>query len=97
MSLPVLAYPVRLIPTAQKTVKAMFPDVPEAVAEGETEEDALVRAKFALELALSHRLHGQRAIPAPSDVCGAPTVATDKFVIQPAPEDRKAPLGGGRY
>jgi len=92
-----LAYPVRLIPTADKTVKVTFPDVPEAVAEGKTEEEALEGAKFALELALGHRVIGQREIPPPSEICGAPTVATAKFILQAAPEDRKAPLSGGRY
>ena len=93
----VLSYPVRLIPTPKKTVKVMFLDVPEAVAEGDNEQDALDRAKYALELALGHRLIGQREIPPPSDICGAPTVTTAKFILQPAPEDRKAPLSGGRY
>ena len=92
-----LEYPVRLVPTASGTVRATFPDVPEAVAEGRTEDDALNRAKFALEMALGHRLHSQREIPAPSDICGTPTIVTEKFIIQPALEDRKAPLSGGRY
>lgn len=93
----VLSYPVRLIPTDHKTVRVMFPDVPEAAAEGGTEKEALYQAKFALELALGHRLHSHREIPPPSDIRGAPRVATDKFLVQPAPEERKAPLSGGRY
>ncbi len=92
-----LSYPVRLIPTERKTVKAVFPDVPEAVAEGETEEEALHRAKFALELALGHRLHDNKEIPAPTEVCGAPIISTDKFILQPAPSERKSPISGGRY
>jgi antitoxin HicB len=75
----VLAYPVRLVPTREGTVRAVFPDVPQAVAEGEDEEDALYRAKFVLEMCLGHMLaHGERP-PPPSDICGAPTVRTDKF------------------
>lgn len=70
----------------------MFPDVPEAVAEGKTEDDAIIQAKFVLELALGHRLHGHRPIPVPSDICGAPTVSTNKFMLQPA----DTPLSGGR-
>ncbi len=93
----VLSYPVRLIATDRKTVRVMFPDVPEAAAEAGTETEALHQAKFALELALGHRLHSQREIPSPSEIWDAPTVTTDKFLIQPAPEDRQAPLSGGRY
>lgn len=74
-----LSYPVRLVPTSRGRVRAVFPDVPQAVAEGEGEEDALYRAKFVLEMCLGHMLsHGERP-PAPSDICGAPTVTTDKF------------------
>ncbi|MDP9414244.1 MAG: type II toxin-antitoxin system HicB family antitoxin [Pseudomonadota bacterium] len=92
-----LSYPVRLIPTREGTVRAMFPDVPEATAEGGTEDDALNRAKFALELALGHRLHSERKIPPPSDICGAPTVETDKFIIQETAAGGPAPISGGRY
>jgi len=74
-----LAYPVRLVPTAEGTVRAVFPDLPQAEAEGRDEEDALNRAKFALESCLAHLAgHGERP-PPPSDICGAPTVSTDKF------------------
>jgi antitoxin HicB len=74
-----LAYPVRLVPTRDGTVRAVFPDVPQAVAEGRDEEDALYRAKFVLEMCLGHMLaHGERP-PPPSDICGAPTVTTEKF------------------
>ena len=74
-----LAYPVRLVPTREGQVRAVFPDVPQAVAEGRDEEDALYRAKFVLEMVLGHMLaHGERP-PPPSDICGAPTVTTDKF------------------
>jgi antitoxin HicB len=74
-----LAYPVRLVPTREGNVRAVFPDVPQAVAEGSDEEDALNRARFVLEMCLGHMLaHGERP-PPPSDICGAPTVTTDKF------------------
>ncbi|MEA3039234.1 MAG: antitoxin HicB [Sphingomonadales bacterium] len=74
-----LAYPVRLVPTAKGTVRAVFPDLPQAVAEGRDEEDALFRAKLVLEMCLAHLAdHGERP-PPPSDICGAPTVRTDKF------------------
>jgi antitoxin HicB len=79
-----LSYPVRLVPTRSGSVRAIFPDVPQAIAEGTDEEDALYRAKFVLEMCLGHMLaHGERP-PAPSDICGSPTVSTDKF--GPLPE-----------
>jgi hypothetical protein len=42
-----LAYPVRLVPTREGTVRAVFQDVPQAVTEGRDEEDALYRADLA--------------------------------------------------
>ena len=74
-----LAYPVRLVPTKEGNVRALFPDVPQAVAEGRDEEDALFRAKFVLEMALGHLLARGERPPPPSDICGAPTVTTEKF------------------
>ncbi|HEU0134533.1 MAG TPA: type II toxin-antitoxin system HicB family antitoxin [Allosphingosinicella sp.] len=74
-----LAYPVRLVPTKEGNVRAVFPDVPQAVAEGTDEEDALYRAKFVLEMCLGHMLAHGELPPPPSDICGAPTVTTEKF------------------
>jgi hypothetical protein len=77
----VLSYPVRLVPTPAGRVKAVFPDVPQAVVEGADEEDALFRARFVLEMCLAHmRVRGD-APPPPSDICGAPHVQTDKFSL----------------
>jgi antitoxin HicB len=75
----VLRYPVRLVPTRDGGVRAMFPDVPQAMAEGRDEEDALYRAKFVLEMCLGHMLMRGERPPVPSDICGAPTIGTDKF------------------
>ena len=74
-----LAYPVRLVPTREGSVRAVFPDVPQAVAEGRDEEDALYRAKFVLEMCLGHMLAHGELPPRPSDISGAPTVTTGKF------------------
>jgi len=74
-----LAYPVRLVPTRDGHVRAVFPDVPQAVAEGLDEADALYRAKFVLEMCLGHMLTHGELPPPPSDICGAPTVTTEKF------------------
>ncbi|HEY0044961.1 MAG TPA: hypothetical protein VGB62_10480 [Allosphingosinicella sp.] len=76
-----LSYPVRLVPTRDRKVRAVFPDVPQATAEGADEEEALFRARFVLEMCLGHMAnHGDRP-PTPSDICGAPTVTTDKFSL----------------
>jgi predicted RNase H-like HicB family nuclease len=74
-----LTYPVRLVPTRRGTVRAVFPDVPQAAAEGRDEEDALYRARFVLEMCLGHRLAHGEPPPEPSDICGAPTISTAKF------------------
>jgi antitoxin HicB len=80
----VLSYPVRLVPTREGKVRVTFPDLPQAVCEGADEDDAMFRAKFVLEMALGHLLdHGHRP-PPPSDICGAPTVCTEKFVASAA-------------
>ena len=100
-----LSYPVRLADTGEGKIRVIFLDVPEAVAEAGSREEALYRAKFALELSLGHYLLHDRPIPAPSTVPGAPTVSTDKFSLsatnQPArgaPESLAgAAPGGGRY
>lgn len=79
-----ISYPVRLVPTGRDTVRVVFPDVPQAVTEGRDEEDALYRAKFVLEMCLGHMaVHGERP-PRPSDICGAPTITTDKFSLTEA-------------
>lgn len=82
-----LSYPVRLAPTAEGKVRATFLDVPEAVIEADTEDEALYQAKFALELSLGNYVLHDRAIPAPSDVCGTPHITTDKFSL-PESADR---------
>lgn len=95
--IPILSYPVRLILTETGAVKAIFPDVPEAVAEGGDEKEALDRAKDVLELILSRCLQEHGKIPSPSEICGAPTITTDMFVIQQTAAGLNAPLSGGRY
>ena len=74
-----LSYPVRLVPTRDGHVKAVFPDLPQAAAEGRDEEDALFRAGFVLEMCLGHLVARGEGLPVPSDICGAPTITTAKF------------------
>ena len=101
-----LSFPVRIARTAEGKVRVIFLDVPEAVAEAVTEEEALFQARFALEHSLGHYLLHGRSIPVPSDPAGSPTVSTEKFSLDrdsspepggvPAGEHQPAP-GGGRY
>jgi antitoxin HicB len=62
-----LAYPVKL--TADKESGGFvvtFPDIPEAITQGETAEEALKMAQDALETALDFYFDDRRAVPAPS-------------------------------
>ena len=68
-----LAYPAKLreLPDA---VLVSFPDVPEALTEGATVEDALHEATDCLVAALGGYVRGGRSIPEPSDRPNAPLV-----------------------
>ena len=76
-----LSYPARLIPTEEGLILVRLLDVPEAAAFGSTEEEALANAQPVLEAVLSSYCVDGRAIPSPSDVCGAPMVSTEKFSV----------------
>ena len=86
-----LTYPVRLVRKPDGGVRALFPDVPQAVAEGRDEADALHRAKFALELCLGHALQHGELPPPPSARESGPAITTLKF------SRARAAAGGGRY
>lgn len=95
-----LSFPARLSESPEGTIRVTFFDVPEAVAEAATEQEALFQAKFALEHSLGNYVLHDRDIPVPSDIPEAPTVSTDKFSIGRRPAaDAEAPTapGGGRY
>jgi antitoxin HicB len=74
-----LNYPVRLIPDGKGGVIATFPDVPEAKSHGATEDEAIEACSKALETALAAYVADGRPIPAPSETCCAPMVATERF------------------
>lgn len=62
-----LAYPVKL--TADRESGGFvvtFPDIPEAITQGETVEEALTMAQDALETALDFYFDDRRVVPAPS-------------------------------
>lgn len=71
-------YPMRLIPAEGAGVLVRFPDVPEAVAVGRTEDEAIDKARPVLAAVLQSYAAEGRPIPEPSDICGAPTVEVDE-------------------
>ena len=87
-----LTYPVRLERHA-RTVVATFPDIPEALTEGATEDDALAEAKDCLLAALGGYVQDGRAIPTPSPGAGTaevplPDVAAAKVALYEAARAR---------
>lgn len=67
-------YPAILTPDDNGTVLVTFPDVPEALTFGDTEDDALRQAVDALETGLSFYVESRLPLPAPSDAGGRLTV-----------------------
>jgi antitoxin HicB len=58
-----LDYPVRLKPAEEGGYVVTFPDVPEAITQGEDREEALLRAVDALETALEFYTDDGRDLP----------------------------------
>jgi len=56
-------YPVVLTRDSNDTVLVTFPDVPEAVTFGDTEDEALLQAVDALETALSFYVDARKPLP----------------------------------
>jgi len=69
-----LEYPVNLEPAEEGGFVVTFPDVPEAITQGEDWGEALLHAQDALESALSFYVSGRKDIPAPSPANGRPVV-----------------------
>jgi antitoxin HicB len=67
-------YPVRLIPTADGAVLLTFPDLPGVELAAASEDAAFAGAPAALAKGLARYTAEARPHPAPSDICGAPTV-----------------------
>ena len=74
-----LAYPAELR-ERPNTVLVSFPDVPEALTEGATVEDALHEATDCLAAALAGYVRDNRQIPEPSDRPSAPLVTLPVLV-----------------
>nr|VFJ96140.1 MAG: antitoxin HicB [Candidatus Kentron sp. H]VFJ96858.1 MAG: antitoxin HicB [Candidatus Kentron sp. H]VFK02621.1 MAG: antitoxin HicB [Candidatus Kentron sp. H] len=68
-------YPVKLTPADEGGFVVTFPDVPEAITQGEDEDEALIHARDALETALCMYVQARRDLPRPDPAPGLPTVA----------------------
>ena len=75
-----LAYPVRLETDDRGAVLVSFPDIPEALTEGATEQEALAEAQDCLIAALGGYIDERRNIPHPSPGRGLPLVALPALV-----------------
>src|ERR1700758_1410442 len=61
------AYPATLTPDPEGGFTVTFRDVPEAITEGDTRDEALLRAEDALESALAMYIAAKERLPAPSE------------------------------
>jgi antitoxin HicB len=61
------AYPAILTPDPDGGFTVTFRDVPEAITEGDTREEALLRAEDALESALAMYIGAKEPLPVPSN------------------------------
>ena len=61
-----LRYPVHLEAAEEGGFVVTFPDIPEAITQGEDKDDALLHASDALETALDFYLDEGREVPLPS-------------------------------
>jgi antitoxin HicB len=61
-----MRYPVHLEPAEEGGYVVTFPDIPEAITQGEDIEDALRRGADALESALEFYFEARRPVPTPS-------------------------------
>jgi antitoxin HicB len=69
-----LAYSVDLEPQEEGGFVVTFPDIPEAITEGDDETEALVWALDALETMLESYMDDRQPIPYPSPADGRPVV-----------------------
>ena len=65
-----LAYPVSMKKQGDGALLVSFPDIPEALTEGATEEEALAEAEDCLIAALGGYIQARRKIPMPSPARG---------------------------
>jgi len=61
-----LRYPAKLKPAKEGGFVVTFRDIPEAITQGESIEDAMIQARDALQTALDFYFDDRREVPAPS-------------------------------
>ena len=84
----VIAYPVTLTPDSHDAILVTFPDVPEAVAFGRTEEEAVAHAIDALFTAFDAYVTDGKKLPLPSWIEGARVVEIPLAILpNPREED----------
>lgn len=66
------AWPYNLTPQPEGGFTVTFPDIPEAITQGDTEAEAAVMAEDALVTALSFYADGGEVLPQPSPAHGRP-------------------------
>lgn len=74
------AYPYELVPQPEGGFTVTFPDVPEAITQGETEEEAAAMAEDALVTALSFYTDKGEPLPRPSPAHGRPVAYVPALV-----------------
>lgn len=87
-------YPVNLEPEEGGGFVVSFPDVPEALTEGDTREKALAEAADALAVAMGGYVEDRRPIPEPSaagigqDMVALPMLTAAKLALYSAMRDQ---------
>jgi len=87
-------YPVKLTKQKEGGYLVQFPDLPEAITQGENIEDALNEAMDCLEEAIAHRIAKKLDIPAPSQrkrckYVSLPTTFAAKTALYLAMKEKK--------
>lgn len=77
-----MRYPINLTPADEGGFVVTFPDVPEAITQGESHEDALANGLDALITSLDFYFEDQRSVPLPKRIdCGQETVELPASVL----------------
>ncbi len=87
-------YPVLLAPAEEGGFVVTFPDVPEAITQGEDKADALFHARDALESALMFYMDDFRPLPEPSVLPELPSITPEtlscaKFALYQAMYEKR--------
>lgn len=88
------AYPVHLEPNDRGVFVASFPDMPEAITEGDTRKEAMAEAVDARAVAMGAHVEDHRPVPVASsvragqDVVALPTLIAAKVALYGAMRDQ---------